>query len=128
MSRLKAKKIINAINKGIALNPTEITFTQIIKKEVDGAFEEEIIKKTITVLIYIDDTNNSINISSGTQGTSYTSTKYKMVADKEANLDVTPTEKIKFTNNGEKFEIKAVYPQIIEDIVCGYMCDLERID
>jgi hypothetical protein len=128
MSKLKARKIIKVINKGIALNPTDITFTQIIKKEVDGAFEEEKIQKTITVLIYIDDSSNSININSQPQGTSYTSTKYKMVADKYADLDATPTESIKFTSNGDKYEIKAVYPQIIEDIVCGYMCDLERID
>jgi len=51
-----------------------------------------------------------------------------MIADKDADLDVTPTEKIKFTSNGDKFEIKAVYPQIIEDIICGYLCDLERYD
>lgn len=128
MSKLKARKIIKVINKGIALNPTEITFIQTTKKEVDGAFEEEIVTKTITVLIYIDDTNNSINISSGTQGTSYTSTRYKMIADKDADLDATPKEAIEFTSNGDKFKIKEVYSQIVEDIVCGYMCDLERID
>lgn len=128
MAKLKANKIIDAINKGIAVNPTKITFTQTIKKEVDGALEEETVTKTITVLIYIEDSLSSISISSGTQGTFYSSKKYKMIADKDANLDVTPTESIKFTSNGDKFEIKAVYPQIIEDIVCGYMCDLERIN
>lgn len=128
MSKLKARKIIKAINKGIALNPTEITFTQTIKKEVDGAFEEETIEKTITVLIYIDDSYGQINIDSKIQGTSYSTTKYKMIADKDAELDATPKEAIEFTSNGDKFEIKAVYPQIIEDTVCGYMCDLERID
>lgn len=128
MSKLKAKKIIKVINKGISLNPTEITFTQTTKKEIDGAFEEEIITKTITVLIYMDDSSNSININSGNQGTSYTSTRYKMIADMYADLDVTPEEAIEFTSNGDKFEIKAVYPQIVEDIICGYMCDLERVD
>lgn len=128
MSKLKARKIIKVINKGIALNPTQITFTQTIKKEVDGAFTEETVVKTITVLIYIEDSNNSVGISSGTQGTSYTSTRYKMIADMYADLDANPKEAIEFTSNGDKFEIKAVYPQIVEDIVCGYMCDLERID
>jgi len=128
MSKLRARKIIKTINKGIALNPTEITFTQIIKKEVDGAFEDVLNTRTITVLIYIDDSSNSINVSTGTQGTAYTSNLYKMVADKDANLDVTPTEKIDFTSNDDKFEIKAVYPVTIEDIVCGYQCDLERVD
>lgn len=128
MSKLRARKIIRTINKGIALNPTEITFTQINKIEVDGAFEDEKIEKTITVVIYIDDGTSSININSQTQGTSYISDKYKMVADKDADLDATPTEKIKFTSNGEKFEIKTVYPQIVEDVICGYLCDLERYD
>lgn len=128
MARLKANKIIDAINKGIAANPTEITFTQIIKRVVDGAFEEETIEKTITVLIYIDDNYGQINIDSKTRGTSYSTTKYKMIADKDANLDVNPKESIKFVSNGDKFEIKATYPLIIEDTVCGYMCDLERID
>ena len=128
MSKLSSNKIIKTINKAIALNPTEITITQIIKKEVDGAFEDEVINKTIKVLIYIDNSSNSTNISSETQGTTYSSTIYNMIADKDANLDVTPTEAIEFASNADKFKIKAVYPQIIEDTVCGYMCDLERID
>lgn len=128
MSKLKARKVIKTINKGIALNPTEITFTQTIKREVDGAFEEDTVTKTITVLIYIDDNSNSINVNSENKGTSYTSRRYKMIADKDAELDVTPKENIEFTSNGDKFEIKAVYPQIIEDTLCGYMCDLERTD
>lgn len=128
MSRLSSKKVIRAINRAIALNPTDITFDQTIKKEVDGAFEEETETKTITVVIYINDSSNSININSGTKGTSYTSTKYQMVADKDANLDVTPKESIKFSSNGDNFEIKAAYPQIVEDTICGYICDLERLN
>ena len=128
MSKLRARKIIKTINKGIALNPTEITFTQINKIEVDGAFEDEVIDKTITVLIYLDDGSSQINIDSRIQGTSYKSNRYKMVADKDANLEVNPKESIKFESNGDKFEIKAVYPQIVEDIICGYLCDLERYD
>ena len=126
MSKLSARKIIRTINKGIALNPTTITFTQVTKVEVDGAFEETEVTNTINVLIYVEDSNNSIDISSTTQGTAYISTRYKMIADKDANIDVTPTESIQFESNGDKFKIKAVYPQIVEDIICGYLCDLER--
>lgn len=127
MSKLSAKKIIRTINKAIALNPTEITFTQIIKTEDDGAFKEEVIEKSITVVIYTED-SGSINITSEIKGTSYLTERYKMIGDKEADLDVTPTEKINFISNGDKFEIKAVYPQIVQGIICGYLCDLERID
>lgn len=128
MAKIKANKIISAINKVISVNPTEITFTKKIKKVVDGAFDEEVINKTITVLIYLDDSSNSININSNNQGTSYLTNRYKMIADKDSELDVTPKEHIKFSSNGDNYEIKAVYPQIIENIVCGYVCDLERID
>jgi hypothetical protein len=129
MAKLKADKIIKVINKGIAVNPTEITFTQTIRKEVDGAFEEEIINRTITVLIYTEEAGfSNVNTESKIQGTSYISSRYKMIADSNADLDVTPTQAIKFTSNGDKFEIKAVYPIIIEDMVCGYQVDLERID
>lgn len=128
MSKLSSRKVIRTINKAIALNPTEITFTQITLKEVDGAFEQIQDTKTLTVLIYLDDGSTQINIVSEIKGTSYTTNRYKMVADKDANLKINPKESIKFESNGEKFEIKAVYPQTVEDAICGYICDLERYD
>lgn len=128
MSRLSSKKIIRTINKAIALNPTPITFTQITLKEIDGAFEQVTDTKTVTVLIYLDDGSTQININSETKGTSYKTNRYKMVADKDADLKINPKESIKFESNGEKFEIKAVYPQTVEDTICGYLCDLERYD
>lgn len=128
MSRLSSQKIIRVINKAILVNPTDISFTQITLKEVDGAHEQIIDNRTITVLIYLDDGSTQINVNSDTKGTSYTTNRYKMLADKDANLKVNPKESIKFESNGEKFEVKAVYPQKVENIVCGYLCDLERID
>lgn len=128
MSKLSSKKIIRTINKAIAVNPTKINFTQITLKLVDGAYEQTTENREITVIIYIDDSSAQINVNSEVKGTSYKSNKYKMLADKDANLEVNPKESIKFESNGEKFEVKAVYPQIVEDIICGYLCDLERID
>ncbi|MZK53673.1 hypothetical protein [Clostridium beijerinckii] len=128
MSKLSSKKIIKVINKAIALNPTEITFTQVSKNEVDGAWEEVVNEKTITVLIYLGSSETSNSVESKTEGTLYVNNKYKMVADKDADLEVNPKESIKFESNGEKFEIKAVYPQKVENTICGYICDLERIN
>lgn len=128
MARLKADKIIDSINKGIAVNPTSIPFTQTIKKEVDGAWEEEVINKTITVLIYLDDSSNSVNINSGTQGTSYSTNRYKMIANKDADLEINPKNAIQFDCLEGHMEIRGTYPIKIENIICGYMCDLERID
>ncbi|WP_271810534.1 hypothetical protein [Clostridium beijerinckii] len=129
MSKLRASKIKKIINKGISMNPTTISFTQISKKIVDGGFVNETSDRTITVLIYTGDSDMSgLQMESKIEGTSHTNSKYKMIADSEADLEINPKETVEFENNGIKFEIKAVYPQIVEDIRCGYMCDLERID
>ncbi|MCW6075475.1 hypothetical protein LAV44_09060 [Clostridium sporogenes] len=128
MSTLKAKKIIDTINKGIELNPTIIEINQIEKVIVDGAFEEVETKKTIKVLIYLEDSSNKIAIDSKTQGTSYSTDKYKMIADKDADLNVNPKEAIESKCLEGNMKITATYPIQIENTICGYMCDLERID
>ncbi|WP_460280599.1 hypothetical protein [Clostridium senegalense] len=128
MARLKAKKIIDAINKGIALNPTTIEIKHTEKIEVDGAFEEVETIRTIMALIYLDDSSTQINIDTKTIGTSYSTNKYKMIADKDAELEVNPKEAIEFKCKEGHMKIKATYPIVIEEIICGYECDLERID
>ncbi|KEI79102.1 hypothetical protein N452_11070 [Clostridium botulinum A2 117] len=128
MSTLKAKKIIDTIDKGIALNPTEIKINQTKKNIVDGAFEEIEIKKSLNVLIYLDNSSTQINIDSKTIGTSYGSNKYKMIADKDANIEINPKEAIEFKCLEGHMKITATYPIQIENTICGYMCDLERVD
>lgn len=128
MSRLSSKKIINTINKAIKLNPTKITITKNTKKIVDGALDPGTGTKDITVLIYTGSSETSSSAESNAEGTTYTNTKDKMLADKDADLEVNPKKAIEFSTNGLNYKIKTVYPQIIEDIVCGYICDLERID
>lgn len=129
MSKLRARKIIKVISKGILVNPTTISFTQISKKIVDGGFENENSNKVITVLIYTGDSNISgLKVESKVEGTTHINSNYKMIADKDADLEINPKETIKFESNGIKFEIKAIYPLIVEDTLCGYMCDLDRMD
>lgn len=128
MAKLKAKKIIDAINKGIALNPTTIEIKHTEKIEVDGAFEEVETIRTITTLIYLDDSSNKIVIDSKTQGTSYSSDRYKMIADKDADLEINPKEAIEFKCLEGHMKIRGVYPIIVESTICGYECDLKRID
>lgn len=128
VARLKAKKIIDAINKGIALNPTTIEIKHTEKVIVDGAFDEVESVKKLNVLIYLEDSSNKVIIDSKTLGTSYISNRYKMIADKDANLNINPKESIEFTCKEGHMKITATYPIVIEDTICGYMCDLERID
>lgn len=128
MAILKAKKIIDSINKGIAVNPTEISIKHTEKVEVDGAFEEVETVKSLKVLIYLEDNSNKIVIDSKTQGTSYSSNRYKMIADKDASIEINPKNAIEFDCLEGHMKIKAIYPIVVENIVCGYECDLERID
>ncbi|HDK7162091.1 TPA: hypothetical protein PTV34_003457 [Clostridium botulinum] len=128
MSTLKAKKIIDTIDKGISLNPAEIKINQIKKVIVDGAFEEVETKKAIKVLIYLEDNSNKVIVDSKSIGTSYSSNKYKMIANKDVELDVNPKEVIEFHCIEGHMKVTATYPIQIESTICGYMCDLERID
>ncbi|MDS1004935.1 hypothetical protein P9J83_15735 [Clostridium sporogenes] len=128
MSILKAKKIIDTIDKGIELNPTTIEIKHTEKLIVDGAFEEVDAKRTIKVLIYLEDSSNKIVIDSKTQGTSYSTDKYKMIANKDADIEINPKEAIEFKCLEGHMKVNATYPIQIENIICGYMCDLERID
>lgn len=128
VAKLKAKKIIDVINKGISANPTEINIKQIKKKEVDGAFEKIETVKKLNVIIYLDNNSNKVVIDSKTQGTSYISNKYKMLADKDADIEVSPKEAIRFKCLEGNMKIEATYPIVVENIVCGYLCDLERYD
>lgn len=128
VAKLKAKKIIDAINKGIALNPTTIEIKHTEKVIVDGAFDEIESVKSLNVLIYLDNSSTQINIDSKTIGTSYSTNKYKMIADKDAKLNINPKEAIEFTCKEGHMKITATYPIVIEDTICGYMSDIERID
>ncbi|WP_252224294.1 MULTISPECIES: hypothetical protein [unclassified Clostridium] len=128
MTRLKAKKIIDAINKGISINPTTFTVEHIEKILVDGAFENN--KSTITYsgIVYLEDSSTQINIDSKTAGTSYSTNRYKMLLNNENNIKVDPKNLITFESKEGRFEIQAAYPIVIEDTICGYMCDLKRVD
>lgn len=126
MARLQAKKIINAINKGIAVNPTTFNVKHIERVEVDGAFEKiESIKK-YKGIIYLEDDKNKIKIESNTIGTEYSTTKYKMILNNQNEITVDEKNKIEFDCNEGHMKIIGAYPIFIEDTLCGYMCELER--
>lgn len=126
MPRLKAKKIIGAINKGIALNPT--TFDVLYEEKViaDGSFEKA--EKTITYsgIIYLEDNSNKITIDSKIQGTSYSTEKYKMILNNENEITIDEKNIVEFDDKEGHMKITGAYPIVIEDTICGYMCDLER--
>lgn len=126
MARLKAKKIIDAINKGIAVNPTIFNVKKVEKVLVDGSYEKSESIITYTGIIYLDDSSNSVIVSSQTQGTSYGTERYKMVINNEVELNVNEANKIEFDCKEGHIKVTYAYPIIIEDTLCGYLCDLER--
>lgn len=126
MARLKSKKIIDAINKGISINPTTFDVKYIEKVLVDGAYEkvENII--TYTGIIYLEDNSDKITIESKTQGTSYTTNKYKMILNNENEIKIDEKNVVEFESKEGHIKVTGAYPIIIEDTLCGYLCDLER--
>lgn len=124
---ISAERIKQQIIRAIKVNPTEIEIKQVIKVIVDGHLEKQDSIKNLNVLIY-PYKNNEVQISSSTIGTSYSNKKYSMMADYTADLNVNSKEAIKFDCKEGNMKIKAVYPVVIKEIICGYECDLERID
>ena len=126
MSKLKASKIINAINKGIAVNPTTFDVKHEEKVLIDGGFEKVEKITTYTGIIYLEDNSNKITIDSKTQGTSYSTEKYKMILNNENKIIIDEKNIVEFDSKEGHMKVTGVYPIVIENTVCGYMCDLER--
>lgn len=127
MPRLKASKIINAINKGIAVNPTTFDVKHEEKVLVDGGFEFVESITTYTGIIYLEDNSNKITIESKTIGTEYSTTKYKMLLNNENEIKIDEKNYIEFDSKEGHMKITGAYPIVIENTICGYMCDLERM-
>lgn len=126
MSRLKAKKIISAINKGIALNPITFDVKHEEKVLVDGSYEKVEKIVTYTGIIYLEDNSNPININSDIQGTSYSTQRYKMVLNNENEIIIDEKNIVEFDSKEGHMKVTGAYPIVIENTICGYMCDLER--
>lgn len=125
MPRLKVSKIINAINKGIAVNPTTFDVKHKERILIDGAFELVESITTYTGIIYLEDNSNKITITSKTQGTEYSTYKYKMVLNNENEIKIDEKNIVEFDCKEGHIKITGVYPIIIENTLCGYLCDLE---
>ena len=125
---LNPERIKQQIIKAIAVNPTEIEIKQTVKVEKDGYFEEEEKTYKLKVIIYQGSNRTEIKVSSDNIGTSYSNKRYSMVADYTANLEANPKNNIEFDCKEGHMKIVAVYPQVISGVICGYECDLERVD
>lgn len=125
---LNTERVKKQILKSISINPTEISIKQVSKVEVDGYLDEKEIIKNLTVLIYKGKNGADIKINTEIMGISYSNKQYSMIADYAANLEVNPKESIEFDCREGHMKIKAVYPIVIKETICGYECDLERIN
>ena len=124
---ITAEKRKANILKSISLNPTEIKIKQTVKVLKGGYFEEEEKETVLTVRIY-HQKHPEMTTSSNTIGTVYTTRRYGMLVDHTGTLEVDSKNTIEFDSIYGHMKITAVYPQIIKGEICGYQCDLERID
>ena len=129
MAQIQAQTIINTITNGININPTTIELNIKEKQKVNGALKNVITKRNIKVCIYFNDTS-VLEEHKAKETTSYLSYKMKMIADKDADILVTPSKEYTFIHpvSGEKYKIDGSYPYIVQNTICGYQCDLLRLD
>lgn len=125
---LKAETIINAVNKGIALNPISFDVVQEDRVLIDGAYEIE--ERTITYegLIYFDDGVSSLNVLAQAIGTEYTQNNWHVILNNKQEIKVNESNVIQFTVKEGTFIMKTANPVIIDGKLCCYLCDLQRID
>lgn len=119
----RKQDILRSINS----NPTTIIIKHTEKVEIDGAYEEVETTQELTVRIY-NQKSSEAKYQSDTIGTSYTVRRFGMLMDYTARLDVDSRKSIKFNCIYGNLNIVAIYPQIAKGEICGYQCDLERID
>lgn len=115
------------ILENIAINPTTISIKQTKKEVIDGALEDIESEFTFDARIFAQK-NPDLKVSSETKGTAYSSKTYGMLVGGEVELSVSTKERIEFDCPYGKMRIIEVYPQIVKGVICGYQCDLERID
>jgi len=115
------------ILENIAINPTTISIKQTKKEIIDGAFEDKETEIIFDARIFAQK-NPDLKVSSETKGTTYSSKTYGMLVDSGVELSVSTKERVEFNCPYGKMRIIEVYPQIVKGVLCGYQCDLERID
>lgn len=125
--RLNANTIIKAVNKAIALNPTTFTVKHEEKILVDGAYEKVEQSTEYTGIIYLEDNSNAMKILSQLAGTEYSTSRYKMVLNNKEKITIDEKNKVEFDCNEGHMKITGAYPVFIENTLCCYFCDLERM-
>lgn len=124
---INPKKRKKDILENIAINPTTISIKQTKKVVINGAYDEVESEIIFEARIFAQK-NPDLKVSSDTKGTAYSSKTYGMLVGSEVELSVSTKERIEFNCPYGKMRIIEVYPQIVKGVLCGYQCDLERID
>ncbi len=112
----------------IQQNPTTITIHRTEKIDMGGYFEEvESEVGSFVVRIYQYSTGIPQDVST-LAGTKQVDRTWGMLMDYEADVKAGPNvlDEFEVTDLG-KFQVLAVYPQIIQGQIVGYQADLEKV-
>lgn len=118
------------IGWNIRQNPTDITIRVTQRVKASGGFEE--VKSQIgplTVRVFVGSRPLKAETVSERAGRKEVNESYSLLADYMVNLpssgpDV--TQEFDSYPHG-KFRITSVHPQIVQNEVCGYVAELERV-
>lgn len=115
------------IHWSIAQNPTEITIRRTRKTRSGGGFAEETITMEPMVVRLFQNRSQLPRQVSTLAGSKQIDTKYSLLADEAADIQVDSQTTDKFEAYGQKFEVVAVDPQIVNHEIVGYQVILERV-
>lgn len=119
----RKQNIIDTINK----NPTKIIIIQTEEVLKGGHLDQQQIKKELKIRIY-HQKHPEVSVLSDKKGIYHSSRRYGMLVDYTADIKVDSRQSIEFDTAYGTMKVTAVYPQIVQGEVCGYQCDLERMN
>lgn len=129
MSKLKASTIINAVNTGIALNPSHVVLDITRKEIVEGAFEDVHEQIETDIVFYFPYNQQQSKVYLDVQGQSTEANKYKGYASNQIDLKIDNNTKCYFKDVlGNKYCIEYVYPILVEETLCGYELEITKED
>ncbi|AJA42410.1 hypothetical protein AJ85_05670 [Alkalihalobacillus alcalophilus ATCC 27647 = CGMCC 1.3604] len=116
------------IRWSISQDPTTITIKQTGRVRSGGGFREiDELLPPIVVRIFRSN-NNQIKQVSELAGTKQLDGVWSMLLDDASNFQTGPNIKNMFEVEGVgKFEVKALYPNVVNGEYVGALCELERV-
>lgn len=120
----RKRDIVSNINQ----NPVKIVIKEKRREVVDGALEMIDFSHEATVRIYPQSYGSTSDGAREVKGSYSLSKKYGMLADSSLDIEALSERDLSLETPHGNLKVISYYPQVCQGEICGYQCDLERID